>query len=119
MDAGRKLDALVAEYVIGGYWEGLSSKIARNDGTIYNYPKYSSPTAIAAAWQVVEAMAQRGFWCQMRTPFQAGEDGDGYWAGFTPHGTTGWNGKPDHWTQSEALTSAICLAALKAVGIEA
>lgn len=94
MDAGRQLDALIAEKVMG-----------------HRVLYYS--TDISAAWLVVEELNKRGYWCQMRTPFQAGDDGDGYWAGFTPHGVSGWNGRPDHWTSAETLPLAICLAALR------
>lgn len=99
MKAGRELDALVAEKVMGDV-----------GGTV---PYYSA--SLEAMWLVIDAMYQRGYWCQMRTPFQAGADGDGFWAGFTPHGTSGWNGKPDHWTRADDMPHAICLAALEAV----
>jgi hypothetical protein len=79
----------------------------------YIIPTYS--TDLVEAWQVVAALERRGYWCQMRTPFQAGDEGDGYWAGFTPHGTSGWNGRPDHWTSADTLPRAICLAALSVV----
>lgn len=81
-----------------------------------NCPNYS--TDIASAWKVVEKMEALGFWCQTQTPFGAIASlaaYDGYWAGFTPHGTTGWNGTPDHWTCAETLALAICMAALKTV----
>lgn len=98
MKAGSELDALIAEQFFGrrfGYYSGR----------------------IDYAWQVVEKMESLGHWCQTQTPFGAiGSLAayDGYWAGFTPHGTTGWNGTPDHWTCAETLPLAICLAALKA-----
>jgi hypothetical protein len=127
MDAGRELDALVAEKVMGWMRVNSPHKITGANGepsglepigggyaTFAVVPHYS--TDIAAAWQIVEMMERRGYWCQMRTPFQAGDGGDGFWAGFTPHGTSGWNGRPDHWTDATILPLAICLAALRAVG---
>jgi hypothetical protein len=71
---------------------------------------------IIDALNVVVWMEQKGFWCQMRTPFDVvgGKWYNGYWAGFTPHGTSGWNMTPDHWTSAETLPLAICLAFLKA-----
>ena len=68
---------------------------------------------IAAAFQVVDAMNERGYWAQMRSPFGTGENNDGWWCGFTPHGSTGWNGRPDHWTSAPTLPLAICRAAHK------
>lgn len=64
------------------------------------------------AWTVVEHMDRISYWCQMQTPFQPGGL---YYAGFTPHATTGWNRMPDHWTGAETLPLAICRAALMAV----
>jgi hypothetical protein len=127
MDAGLELEAIIIERI----FDVKRSKIRHETGSNYQHyvpsgkpwrthmidarpvPWFSRD--MTAAMQVVEAMAARGFWCQMRTPFRAGADGDGYWAGFTPHSTTGWNGRPDHWTSAETLPLAICLAALKAV----
>lgn len=124
MEPGRELDALVAEKVMG--WEQVQDPphtyIAYNTPTGFRLPEeipaYS--TDLNAAWKVVEAMRRRGFWCQMRTPFGTPEQklDDGCWAGFTPHGTSGWNGKPDNWTSAPTAPHAICLAALKAVGVE-
>ena len=78
-------------------------------------PSFSSD--IAAACDVIEGMEALGYWCQMRTPFGpiGSKSRDGYWAGFTPHLTTGWNGTPDHNTRDETLPLAICRAALKAL----
>lgn len=140
--AGQATDALIAEQLFGYVWmqvktgivvEGnpspyrfladpawvaglgwyvvaadMAQRIVYQDST----PKYS--TDIAAAFAVVMAMEARGYWCQMRTPFMPPQ-GDGYWAGFTPHATTGWNGTPDHWTSAETLPLAICRAALAAL----
>ena len=72
-------------------------------------------TDIAAAWQVVEWMCERGYWCEMRTPFGTGDHNDGYWCGFTPHLTSGWNGVPDDWTSAPTLPEAICLSFLAAM----
>lgn len=88
-------------------------------GSHWNYrdfdtlPHYSTDHNLA--FQVVEVMERRGYWCQMRTPFMEPGRQDGYWCGFTPHGTSGWNGTPDHWTSAPTLAEAICRAALKCV----
>ena len=127
----REIDVQVAEKVMG--WTKYVSadhtqshvKVLREMGIIYGWrigkkdigldvPHFS--TDIAAAWQVVEKMSKRGFWCQIRNEFEA-HGGPDCWAGFTPHSTTGWNGAPDHWTQADTAPMAICLAALKAVEV--
>jgi len=71
---------------------------------------WAPSTEITSAWVVVQTLHRRGYWCQMRTPFD--DDDPRCWAGFTPHGMSGWNGRPDHWTHAKTLPLAICLAAL-------
>jgi hypothetical protein len=115
--ASRELDALVAEKVMG--WTEVSS---RGMGIRHDWPKPiqdvipSYSANMNAAWKVVEKMAKLGYWCQIRNEFEA-RGGPDCWAGFTPHSTTGWNGRPDHWTQAETVPLAICLAALHVVGV--
>lgn len=134
LSAGREMDALVVERV-GLVWDEarcrvcgwplinadlMSSSVGCTVDSCAQRPKparradepalYS--TDIAAAWQVVAAMEARGYWCRMQTPFRPG---DSYRAGFTLHGVSGWNGRPDHWTAAETLPLAICCAALKAI----
>lgn len=70
-------------------------------------------SSIEAAFQVVEKMRERGYWCEMRNDFTKAARAD-CWAGFTPLGVTGWNGVPDNWTCADTLPLAICRAALKA-----
>lgn len=71
-------------------------------------PKWS--TDIAASLDgVIGFMAEQGYWCIMKTPFQPG---GAFHAGFTPHNTTGWNGRADHRGSGRALPLAICRAAL-------
>lgn len=68
----------------------------------------------AAVAEVIDAMVGHGFWHQTQGAFSPGS-GQLSWAGFTPHGVTGWNGRPDHWTGTPNLNLSICLAALAAV----
>lgn len=123
LDAGRELDALIALQVFRytldyEFADTLGAPCVRELRDQYDewgmLPHYS--TDIADAWLVVEKMESCGWWCQMRTPFE-GENSDGYWAGFTPHSTTGWNGRPDHWTHADDMALAICRAALAACGV--
>lgn len=53
--------------------------------------------------RLIEEMTELGYWCQERTPFFPG---DVYKCGFTPHGTTGWNGVPDHWSSGATRLEA-------------
>lgn len=111
MKAGRELDALVAEKVMG--WDlvptrhlvrlryfrqpGTDSRAARERCYL---PRYSED--IAAAWGVVEKLSgyERKLeecsegWC---FTFEAGEE---------------------FWGQADTAPLAICLAALKAVGVD-
>lgn len=121
MEAGPKLDALIAEHVMGlkppfAYADATAGGGHGDPGGYRIGPRPYSTTSEAALF-VIGQMESRGYWCQMRTPF--GPVGtvsyDGYWAGFTPHQTTGWNGKPDSWTNAHSLALAICRAALKSV----
>jgi ABA sandwich protein len=122
LPAGRELDALVAEKVMGFHWEGRFLTPQRSHQTFAErhfdgrlipgglLPRYS--TDFSAAWGVVEEMERRGFHGVVRTPFTPE---DGYHAGYTPHGSTGWNGRPDHRGSGETAPLAICRAALAAV----
>lgn len=66
-------------------------------------------THIAQAWEIVEELDQRGFHWKIQTPFAPGR---AFFAGFTPHNTTGWNGRPDFLGEGETAPAAICRAAL-------
>lgn len=77
-------------------------------------PAAEGPAGAAAASEVIDAMVGHGFWHQIQGAFSPGS-GQLSWAGFTPHGVTGWNGRPDHWTGTPNLNLSICLAALAAV----
>lgn len=115
MDAGRELDALVAEKVMGlevkPYEKLKGSDIPeyfgtlwvpsadQNRGTPYQQwlplPHYS--TSIAAAWEVVEKLKDDDFHLE--------EHGTHWKAGFGPR-----------WRGAETAPHAICLAALEAIG---
>lgn len=120
MEADRALDAEVVQYVMG--WVDVCERTlnsgetfligTRPEGERAVVPCYSFE--LGQAWKIVEALQRRGYWCRLQTPF---DDRDTcYWAGFTPHGTSGWNGRPDHWTNAQTLPRAICLAALRVAG---
>ena len=52
----------------------------------------SSPIFGAASEVLVADAIKRGYHLSLKSPFSPG----GQWhAGFTPHGVTGWNGRPD------------------------
>lgn len=123
LPAGKWLDGLVARHIMGWQLDHLNPKEWLEQEfcgyiTLEGWRpqgNFMPSIHIPDAWDVTEDMHVRGYWCQMRTPFGTGEHDDGYWAGFTPHLTTGWNGKPDNWTQAQTLPLAICRAALLAV----
>jgi hypothetical protein len=113
MKAGRELDARVAECVMGkqaASWGGFGL-MEDAERIAVDLPHYS--TDIAAAWLVMDEMDRRGFHGRLTTPFEPGQP---YFAGFTPHGMSGWNGRPDHEGSGDTPSLAICRAALAAVG---
>jgi hypothetical protein len=73
------------------------------------YPEYDSWEGVPL---VEEAMAQRGHYLTLRSPFEPGQP---YFAGFTPHGTTGWDGRPDHEAPGATAPLAVARAALLAL----
>jgi hypothetical protein len=122
MKPGRELDALVAEKVMG--WEPWPSQIGSDrwkgpDGE----PRYTwiearafaglmewrPSTSISNAWEVVEKLltqlGQQDFHIEHL-------EGMG-WSVATCHEDTGWKG----WITADTAPHAICLAALKAVGV--
>lgn len=132
-DAGRELDALIAEKVMGwGRQFGSFAGTAEwhEDAVQLVSPEYAYPlrpttmpityydgfphysTDIAAAWQVVVKMGERGYHARVQSPFIPGDE---FHAGFTPHGSSGWNGRPDFAASADSAPLAICRAALLAV----
>lgn len=94
----RKIDALVAEHVMGHAYDALE-------------PKHCYATQISAAWQVVEKLQNS----TEAPPFRLTQLYDGIWhCHFDGKGTEVYGG------QGYAATAplAICLAALEARGIE-
>lgn len=113
--AGRELDALIAERVMGwkrcavethgpdcGYWW-------ENDLIGHNEPPFS--TDIAAAWEVVTALDAKGLFVTFERRGERRTDGEFHmrWAcGFWPDTVM---------REAETAPLAICLAALQAVGV--
>jgi len=126
--AGRELDALVATLVMGWtevqdvpyretHWDHLTFRYSGNRPTGFRPGKSQSlqevpafSTSIAAAWEIVDKASEMGYHARVKSPFMPGEL---YWAGFTPHGSTGWNGRPDYEGSGETAALAICRAALR------
>lgn len=116
--SGRELDAAVAREVMG-WWsvyyddETFTDEWSGRPGDKHAarawVPPYS--TNIAAAWEVVDELVHR-FHTVVKGPFHVGSD---WFAGFTPVGVTGWNGRPDHKASGSTAPLAICRAALLAV----
>jgi hypothetical protein len=125
LEAGRELDALVAERVMGCRVEWHEGRPYCGDGVTCCYP-HAEPDRDAqlsgdlapystdhnAAMQVVAALARRGYWLRLQSPFAPG---DPWFAGFTPHETSGWNGRPDFERKGDAAPVAICRASLLVV----
>jgi hypothetical protein len=121
MKAGRELDALVAEKVLGlsvskmatsEYSYGFFYNPARAENTWQRLPHYS--TNLTAAWQVVEKMAEKGW----RVCFS--DNGNTHaerWdcRFFREPGTSS---KDRVIAICDTAPLAICLAALRACGVE-
>ena len=116
LEAGRELDALVAEKVMGleisQTSRGTDNPTIRviTDGVPHYRTMRCYSTNISAAWEVVEKLQQQ-FHLRLNSPF---DFGDPYFAGFTPLGVTGFNGRPDFEASAPTAPLAICRTALKA-----
>lgn len=131
MQAGRELDAMVAEKVMGWKrmrwcdwkqdertsltysWHDVDGKMVKLAENSDDYedprPAWSPSTSIADAWEVVEKLSGREK-LPMRVQIDNGYDKP--WVVTISSWKTGqeWHG------ESESLPLAICRAALKAVG---
>lgn len=120
-EAGRELDALIAERVMGYSVKWLPTALAPEGAPHYANSEEGSGWLVcrlytldmSATWRVVEEMGKRGFHARIQTPFIPGDE---FHAGFTPHGSSGWNGRPDFAASADSAPLAICRAALLAVG---
>jgi hypothetical protein len=116
VNAGRTLDALVAEKVVG--WIDITGEwgYVMGNGLQRRIPHYS--TRIEDAWKVVDLLHPHGIVCITNG------DGDSFDADFMPFIPAPFLGK--YWPASaggsscptESWPHAICLMALKAVGEE-
>jgi hypothetical protein len=110
MKPGRELDMLIAEKVMGYEYHPTKRYMApknyrdRDGFRVWDedIPHYS--TDIAAAWEVVTKLAEEGK--QIRISNKA--MGNNYWWSYIEEGAA----------QGESAPHAICLAALKALGVE-
>lgn len=130
LQAGRELDTLIAEKIFqkqkcdkwqiwghglnGPEWINTECKDEHDCYPINSPTKYSSN--IAAAWEIIIEMGKRGFWYTF-------QNFDVYGRGILTECTfivVDNDGNYDYWTaDAETVELAICLAALKALGIEA
>jgi hypothetical protein len=116
--AGRELDALVANKVMGYQILGYASiwtdsvRVIRNGLGVTFHPSEDT----SAAFDTQAELHRRGYHMQLKSPFlpdsDAAESGHVWFCGFTPHGTSGWNGRPDFLASGETPALAICRAAL-------
>ena len=98
----RKIDALVAEHVMGLDWRRQNSAGCT---TKYQYcPNYS--TEIVDAWQVLNH-------CKDGHPNGVEWDAEGYWFCLIPYRGNNWE-----IISSKSAPMAICFAALKERGVE-
>ena len=101
LEAGAELDAEVTR-LLGTFWPGRMA--------------YSINWT--AAGLAIEAMRERGWWCEIKSPSLKGAEGADWWAGFTALGSSGWNGRADHKGSGVTGPLAICRAIVAALGAE-
>jgi hypothetical protein len=84
-------------------------------GSWNNWPLYS--TDIRIAFRLAESMEKLGMWLKLASSFapKDSELGRLWNAGFTDHGVTGWNGRPDYHAQATTAARAIAESALSAL----
>lgn len=99
MKPGRELDALVAKHVMG-YREGEVWQVTGDYATVVDIPKYSED--IAAAWTIIDQIPNHHSLILFRSH-----------EGWTLN-LNGGHSSP----YGETAQHAICLAALKVVGVE-
>ena len=138
---GTVLDAMVAELVYGFpcYSPGVQEDDARVPALLdtYQFPCFVAFTGVIdgkaeqvpylfktkthyAYWSpsrnpefaksVIERMAKHGLWFSCHSPWRPG---DKWWGGFTPHGVTGWNGRPDSNMSGVSFEHVVCLSAIR------
>lgn len=93
-----------------GIWPPVASPTGK-DGrfcAVKPVPFYSTSWSDAAL--VLDELAKTHHW-RLLSPFLPGEP---WFAGLTPHGCTGWNGRPDVEASGKTGPEAICKAALAA-----
>ena len=110
LKAGRELDALVAEKVMG--WTPVQIDICLN-GVAHGegLPRYSQ--TIKDAWQVVEKLLGHGY--DLEVHYTAS---NGWSFTFDQPGHFGQSPRNDHDPAYDSVPYLICLAALKAVGCD-
>ena len=125
MKVGPELDALVAEKVMGwekdcpeaaGWWEGSQYAVSNENGLPArgedgDADRWRPSEDIGQAWEVVEKMKTDtepwpGTICRQKNSL-------GIWEWYVELGEAG-----DAFASSQSAPHAICLAALKAVGVE-
>lgn len=127
MEAGRELDALVAEKVMGWTYQessflGVSKFWRIGPKGVIEIEEWRPSTKIASAWAVVEKLKE--FISEkdlapdlFHVNFRIEYNGDNWWAGFTEREPEGVASFGPITGIGESAPHAICLAALKAVGI--
>jgi hypothetical protein len=103
---GRGLNRLVAPLAGWTYRQDIGRWIdPTGEWAHVNPPEFSDN--IAAAWDLVEAMAIKGFWLKLVSPFYPGQL---YFAAFDQHGVT--DSRPPWEASGDTAALAICKSAL-------
>lgn len=116
---GRELDVWLFERAFAGtteieeiggrQWYWVSDRGYEDACGAVEVPEFS--TDLTAAMQLAEQLTDRFHW-RIHSPFQ---QGDKWFAGLTPLGVTGWNGRPDYEAGANTLPEALARVAYRAL----
>ena len=114
MKPGPELDALIADKVMNWYLSDIDShyypKGSDSDVSVIISYRFRPSTDISAAWQVVEKLRERKLLSEFTTELVELTGADKYCG----HDTV----EQLMWLDASMVSEIICLAALKAVGVE-
>jgi hypothetical protein len=126
MKAGRELDALVAEKVMGWTVDPIyrmyTGSVVRHAAGHNLETRFNPSTDITAAWEVVEKMRALGLWVEINLGYEF--DGPSIDCIIGEYGAAGGiieglrHGEKQWSEEADTAPLAICLAALKAKGVD-
>lgn len=81
--------------------------------SMLKYAIWSPSRDANQAVKIIEKMQKLGLWFKTSSPFDPDQDIKLWHGGFTPHGMTGWNGRPDAAAFGVSFPHVVCLSAVE------